>query len=157
MADLETSHATIDHTGISGVGAGAFTEVCSVYGAAVSQSNGAEAAVACASENYDGTAMHSTVTNNSRITIATTGKYHVDAQLDFASNGTGLRGIELRKNGSAMYAVFVTANGGGFDTYPSISFDVSLTAADYLECYAYQNSGGSLNATVSYFNVRRFA
>lgn len=51
------------------------------------------------SEAYDTNDIHSTVTNPSRLTVRTAGKYLVWATVVWEANGAGDRNIEIKKNG----------------------------------------------------------
>jgi len=93
--------------------------------------------------------MHSTVTNTSRITIASPGVYLFTGYCYWANNATGVRRIELRLNG----ATFI----GSQDVYPNSS-DAGITnvsslwkcaANDYVEMGVYQTSGGALSIVAS--------
>lgn len=101
--------------------------------------------VACDYEQFDNGGLHDTVTNNSRITIVTTGIYYVQAFAYWDSNNTNLRQIYIKKNGATfpftdvISAALVT----GADTQ-SVSAVMFLSATDYLELAVWQNSGGDL-------------
>lgn len=99
-------------------------------------------------EEWDSGGLHSTSSNPSRFTISTSGKYVVIAYVAFAFNGSGRRGTLFR------------VNGGGTDRNPTLlnptttgtanfgltnSTVMSFSAGDYLEVFAWQDSGGSLN------------
>ncbi|MGL4257028.1 MAG: hypothetical protein ACRCSL_11895, partial [Microbacterium sp.] len=71
--------------------------------------------------------------------------------LAFASNSTGYRSANIRKNaggvfgsGPSLYVSSEAAVNGGSTTLP-IAFDAQLTAGDYIEMFGYQTSGGALN------------
>lgn len=109
-------------------------------------------------EDIDTDGFHSTVSNTSRITIPTgkDGKYLVTPQVRFEGNATGRRILALYKNG-----VLVALN--QFEQNPNTgaitvgnSFLISLVATDYIELFAYQTSGGNLNANTegTYFGVQ---
>ena len=105
-----------------------------------------------ASEDFDTSAMHSTVTNTGRLTVPTGegGLYYVEASAVLTPGANGF-GLQVRKNGAASTAptlqnavanfTSVTAN---LATTASVTGIVRLAAADYLELYAIQNSGGAL-------------
>lgn len=99
--------------------------------------------LALAGESYDSGTLHDTVTNNSRITVPTTGKYVVTGQVGHGST-TGAAQARILKNGTAtaVNSRGMDANGGNV----SVSDIVSCTAGDYLELAAFQNSGGTVNA-----------
>ena len=100
------------------------------------------------SENFDTDTMHNNVTNNTRITIPSgkTGYYLLSGSISFGSNGAGNRIVRAYKNGADFrwLAAMDAAATGNF-TVVSFSQTISLTAADYLEIYAFQSSGGDLN------------
>lgn len=109
------------------------------------------AALSADSENYDNNAMHSTSVNTSRITIQTAGRYEVGTVLSFAANATGNRATAFRVNGVTDYTVDLR---GGFGTNTNTisgSRTLVLAAADYVEVFTWQNSGGALNITLAEF------
>jgi hypothetical protein len=73
------------------------------------------------------------------------GKYYVYCNVAFAVNSTGNRINYLYKNGSGIARLSSFAASAGSNTFASSGLVVSLAAADYLELYSYQSSGGSLN------------
>jgi hypothetical protein len=101
------------------------------------------------SESFDTSAFHSTSVNNSRITIPAgkAGKYLVNAIVGFGANGTGIRTVELHKNGSITSNLLQGAPGSASVTYFNGSIISNLAAADYLELSVFQSSGGALNVS----------
>lgn len=110
-------------------------------------SNATLTAVEYNAETYDTDSFHSTSTNTSRFTIPSGkgGYYALHVMLTYQENGTGIRDLRFYKNGSELQMLRLfgssTANAltGLFGTYVG-----NFAAGDYLECYAYQNSGGTL-------------
>lgn len=100
-------------------------------------------------EDFDTDSFHSTSSNNSRITIPAGlgGKYLVGGSVRFASNATGQRVVRIVKNGtSAPYlAVGEVVPNSTLSSRAQCQSVVELSAGDYIEIQAYQNSGGSLN------------
>lgn len=102
-------------------------------------------------ENYDTDSMHSTVTNNSRVTITTAGKYLISATFDWTAGLNGRRFLAVYRNGvqiRSLNAAPVPANGtpaGSGECGQSIVLARSLAAADYIEIKGYQSSGGALS------------
>lgn len=103
------------------------------------------------SEVADTDSMHSTSSNTSRLVVTTTGSYACNFAVTFASNATSWRYLHVRKNaagsssgGTSVYQGFVPGLAVSNNTIAA-SFDISLTAGDYLEVFASQNSGGNLN------------
>jgi hypothetical protein len=109
--------------------------------------------VAFDSEQWDRGDLHSTVTNNSRITINQTGKWAIGGNVVYAANNNGRRMMLLQIDGTTYSAAQGSApftSGGGVGTvtsnYPiSIADQIDLTSGQYVELVAYQTSGGSLN------------
>lgn len=109
------------------------------------------AAVTFGAEDVDSTGMHSTVTNTSRATAVYPGYYWGGNGVGYAANATGVRACEWWINGAII-------NGGGvilaaFATVtariPGRGIIFYLNVGDYVETYAFQNSGGNLNTAVT--------
>jgi hypothetical protein len=97
-------------------------------------------------ELYDTDSFHSTSTNTSRITIPSgkSGYYQTKGSLRFAPDGTGVRTLSFRVNGNnegLLSEYKGDANSTDIDT-GVITF--YLNAGDYIEVFAFQNSGGAL-------------
>lgn len=100
------------------------------------------------SERFDTDTLHDTVTNNTRLTCKTPGRYHVFANLAYAISAVGvIRAIHLQINGgnfiAAQYQPPIA--GGALTTILGLSTIYDLIVGDYIECVAYQDSGGALN------------
>ena len=97
------------------------------------------------SEDFDTDAFHSTSSNTTRLTIPTGlgGKYSIKCQMMWGLSGTGTRYIRLYKNGSAIKESGEVIPSASLYVAANFSTDLQLTAGDYLELYAYQNSGSS--------------
>ena len=92
-------------------------------------------------------AMHSTGSNTSRLVAPCTGLFDVKVQISFASNATGTRAIQIRKNsggsvvgGSFVAEALASATPGSTATSVEIDKDVQLSSGDYLEVFIYQSS-----------------
>jgi hypothetical protein len=114
---------------------------------------------------FDGTdildtdSFHNPASNNSRMTIPAGlgGKYLIQATIQFASNTTGGRELQIYKNGTTVLQ-YVTTDAEGSLTM-AISGTYSLVATDYVEIRAYQSSGGALDIWASnsgYTNATSF-
>ena len=111
--------------------------------------DGTFTALAFDTEDFDTDTMHDTVTNNSRLTATTAGKYLVGGTANFAASGTGRREVRIRKNGTDYIAAMHTDPGGGIDCPLSVSTEVELAVNDYVEFIAWQSSGVGLDVTAS--------
>jgi len=105
------------------------------------------------SEDYDTNSFHSTASNTNRLTVPYAGKYLVTGYLAFAANATGLRWalINHESSGTAYGTVAIQSTmniGSIFETGLNVAAIVNCAANDYFRLFAYQNSGGSLNAAV---------
>ncbi len=121
---------------------------CSVFKSAnQSINNNTFTAITFNSEDYDTDTFHDTSTNTSRITIPSGkgGKYLITGVIIFQDNATNDRTVYLYKNGVSDQELFAMKNAGGFNTSNGLSFVKVLTAGDYIEVFALQNSGGALN------------
>jgi hypothetical protein len=123
---------------------------CSLYkSVAQSIGNATATAVTFDSENFDVNGYHSTSTNTSRITIPSgkAGYYLISGSLGFGGNTTGIRISYLYKNGSLLNLPATIPAVVANDVRVSFNYTVNLAVSDYIELFAYQNSGGSLNVS----------
>jgi len=113
-------------------------------------------ALACNTEDFDNNAMHSTVTNNSRITIVTAGRYEFATTLRYAFHATGSRLARFQVNAGTVYEVmFVAASTATNDTtVVGGTKKLTLVAGDYVETIGFQTSGGNLNVEVLEFSAK---
>ena len=121
----------------------------SVYktGGTQSISTATATAITFNAESYDTDAFHDNSTNNTRLTVPTGkgGYYLVNGSISFVGNATGLRGAYLYKNGAVQnYVALIATSGAAANTMVTFSYAIKLVAADYVELYAYQSSGGNL-------------
>lgn len=113
-------------------------------------------------DDSDALGMHSTSSNTSRIVAPSAGLYIGTATVNFASNATGVRILTLRKNSGGVGTAgtqlgYIELSAASAIHYMQVQGLISMAANDYLELFAYQNSGGALNAQVTNFSVARFA
>jgi hypothetical protein len=97
-------------------------------------------------EAFDTDTMHDNVTNNSRLTATTAGKYLIIGLVEWQANVTGVRGFRITKNGTTIIAA---ANGlpnsAADDHQRHISTIIDMAATDYVTLSVLQKSGGALN------------
>jgi len=108
--------------------------------------NATYTAITFNSENFDTDAFHSTSSNTSRITIPAGkgGYYLISGNVSFNGNATGERIGALYKNGSLVADMVSTAASTAISKAFPLSFTINAAVADYLELFAWQNSGGTL-------------
>jgi hypothetical protein len=116
----------------------------SVYGVAQTIANNTWTAINFGYENFDTDSFHSTVTNNSRLTIPTglSGKYLIMWQQRWDPSGSGTRDANIYKNGTSITTQNMTASSTYASNAKTAIFE--LNAGDYVELYVYQGSGGNL-------------
>jgi hypothetical protein len=127
---------------------------CSVQ-AAVSQSvpTSTHTSLIAPTENFDTDAMHSTVTNTSRITFTTAGRYLVSATLVFGSNVTGIRILSFFVDATTRYEMVAVAANTGGNTTLSGSRAFSFTAGQFVEVQGFQSSGGNIDLALNDFTA----
>jgi len=95
-------------------------------------------------EIYDTDTIHDNVTNNSRLTCKTAGKYIIAGNIFFDPNATGRRQVGIRLNGTTYIAIIIqnaTLTGGhGL----SLSTIWSLNINEFVELVPWQDSGDTL-------------
>jgi hypothetical protein len=103
-------------------------------------------------EAFDTDTMHSNVTANSRITFTTAGTYQIIYNVFWANNSTGLRNHTIEKNGNTsqgngtpIIEPFAISPVAATHSGASISVIASFVAGDWIQAFAWQNSGGALN------------
>jgi len=74
-----------------------------------------------------------------------TGYYMLTGKIRWAANATGIRGIGIRINSASYVAQYVLPAFTFAQDMMCSSGMVYLTAGNYAQLYAYQNSGGNLN------------
>lgn len=120
------------------------------HSAAQSIASGAFTALAFDTERFDNDAIHDTVTNNSRLTCKSAGKYLVGGQVEFAVNGNGQRFLQIFKNGATSLGEQGVPNQSATHAARiGVVTLADLAVNDYVELKAFQDSGGNLNVTKS--------
>ena len=120
-------------------------------GTAQSIPNNTATAIVFDTEDLDNDGMHSLVTNPSRLTCVTPGRYLVSGNIPYDVNAaTGTREVRVVKNGAASAVaggrLMTAVSSATVGTTCALSaLEVSLDVGDYLELVALQVSGGSLN------------
>jgi len=109
-------------------------------------SNNTFTALTFNSETFDTNTFHDTSSNTSRITIPAGygGKYLILGIYVMQQNSTGVRLFRFNKNGSILCNT-TTVAATSYEISGSLSTIESLSAGDYIEFMAYQDSGTSLN------------
>src|SRR4029077_13644120 len=102
-------------------------------------------------ERWDTDNIHDNVTNNTRFTCRTAGKYLVTFSAAFAPNATGTRGFCFRVNNTTLQGVVLiqAVSVAGREHYGNANIVLDLVVGDFVECLVYQESGAALNTSIS--------
>lgn len=114
-------------------------------------SNATETAISFDGETWDTNTFHDNATNNTRITIPSgyTGKYQLSGEISLAAM-TGGAYVLIKKNGSVLsYPEVMDSSSATYDNNFTFYQLLSLTAADYVEMFLFQASGGAKNCQTS--------
>lgn len=106
--------------------------------------NNTATAVAWDAEDEDTHNGHSTSSNNTRYTCQVAGVYDLDAAIPWVADGTGIRQIDFRKNGTDTDTGIRQPAISSFTASYCASGKVRLAVGDYVEVIVTQNSGASL-------------
>jgi hypothetical protein len=93
--------------------------------------------------------------SGARFTALYDGSYEVACFVSFVFNSKGYREVAIYKNGAPTnYRTRSDpSERSNSDTIQNLSAIVDLAVGDYIEIYAYQNRGGSLNLNVNETNI----
>jgi len=103
------------------------------------------------SENFDSNSMHNPASANSRVKCNSDGLYLCAFKVQFAANTTGLRRAMIRENAAASSTggtnrgIWNSAGLSGEATTVGGSRLLRLVDTDYIELFAYQDSGITLD------------
>jgi len=136
IVDGSIDRALVNKTANQAIGAGAF----------VIMNWGAEA--------YDTNGFHDNAVNNSRLTVPSTGRYRVIANISFAAS-TGQSYVELFKNGARALGLPAKDTETAQNEFINCASGVvELTAGDYLEVSAFNtNAINVLAGDATWFSI----
>jgi hypothetical protein len=119
--------------------------VCVVYNNAnISVPDNSFTALTFNTEITDTDTMHDVAVNSGRITFTTAGLYAYGYSILF-DTGNGARAVRVYLNGSSIIWPYTRLQASsGYGGLSSAGIRV-FSAADYIECQAYQVTGGALN------------
>lgn len=101
-------------------------------------------------------AIHSTSSNNTRMTAPYKGRYYIGGSIEWAANATGVRRVLIKLNGSTVIAGLLTTGSAADTGFMTLSTFFELSKSDYVELYVRQDSGGNLNVNASGNNTPEF-
>lgn len=141
---LKDTDVTQYYTGSAWSTIGSVADIsCRVYAGTATTLSTTFASVAFNTENFDTDTMHDNVTNNSRITIKTAGKYQVGGQINIAANAS--LGLRLFVNGGSVIGRIFQGNSGVTEG-ANITTIYNFAVNDYIEL---QGAVGTGTATTS--------
>jgi len=113
---------------------------------------GTGAAVTMTAEDVDTSGMHSTTVNTSRCTAAYPGWYQYAGLTATVANATGRRGNWWTVNAVIASSSQITspATAASDCEIATRTKQLFQNVGDYVEMFAYQESGGNLNTTVAF-------
>lgn len=92
-----------------------------------------------------------------KFTIPITGQYTIESAIQFAANNTGVRGLNIYKNGAMTMIEEQQAVQSDAHRMSTCRKGIPLNKNDYIEMYAFQKSGGPLavnaGANLTYLTV----
>jgi hypothetical protein len=120
------------------------------HSAGQSCASGSLVALAFDTEDVDTEAIHDTATNSSRLTCVTAGLYHVHGQASWAASSGGQRTLLIRRGGTEYLAgdARMAVSVAGAATEQQADTQVRLTAGQYVELVAFQDSGAAQTVEV---------
>lgn len=128
LVKVKNSSGTV--TSVGGGGGFTFSGARAYHNTTQSINSGAERTVALNAERFDTDTYHDTSTNNSRLTVPTTAKYWVGANIGYGAANSGAGSYAaIKVNGSVYAVVQDMAN----RQYGNLAALLSLSASDYVE------------------------
>lgn len=112
-----------------------------------------DTAVTLPGENFDTDSMHSTVTNTSRLTATTAGKYLITAFVIFAATSTGPLRLQIRHQGVTVVGGFTNGAISSFNNFLTGTAFIQLAAGEHVEMFVRQDSGSALNVVEALFTA----
>ena len=128
---------------------------CSVYNSTAQTVATATASTLLAdTERYDNDSMHSTVSQTSRITATTAGRYLLFFTIECDPDADGSRRVDMRYNGVDDYICFnIPASSGVSTVVVSGTRSVVLAAGDYMEMRVQHTAGNDLDVQLQEFGL----
>jgi hypothetical protein len=109
--------------------------------------NNTSTALTFDTEDYDNDTIHSTISNTSRLTCRTAGKYYVVGAILWAANAVNQRTLQIRSNGSTIRGQTDDIPNASSTHAQQVAGIVDMIVGDYVELVAYQNSGSPVSST----------
>ena len=121
--------------------------ICRVYNSGnIAVNSTSDTTVTFDSESSDVFAMHSTITNTSRITPPWPGKWRVHGQIEWSSQttATGFRQVKLFQTGAQVNQTLLPAITNSVST-TQVDDILTIAAGDYIELVVRHNFGSAIN------------
>jgi hypothetical protein len=126
---------------------------CSVYNStSVSVADATGVELSADTEAFDNDSLHSTSSNQTRITFQTAGRYTMKATVDFAPDVDGSRRLDFIYNGSTVVKCMNIASGSAISNATITGVrDFVVVAGDYAEVRVTHTAGAALNVQLLEF------
>lgn len=110
--------------------------------------NAVETALTFNVENFDVGGLANLGADNDRLTIQTAGKYLIGAQIVWAANAVGFRGLYLYQDANRV-DTDEDAPPAGYSFRQRVITEMELAAGSVIKAQVYQDSGGDLDVASS--------
>ena len=144
LLHVKDSSGTVTSPYSSSGGTPVFNGARVFHNADQSLTAGVDTALAFNSERYDTNTYHDTSTNNSRLTVPTTGYYHMSGTVSFTASATAWSGLWIRLGGSTKIAQTRGHIEDGSNVMSlTVDTDYQITAggSGYVELMAFSSAG----------------
>jgi len=128
---------------VSGIGGTNTPNFAATVGANHNISNLTTTAVQFNTEVFDTNSSFDTSTYRFTVPSGSAGKYLISVSVRFQAFTSNRKEINLYKNGSNFYSFENAGTGGGLYDTVNGSIIMDLAVADYIQMFAYQDSGGT--------------
>jgi hypothetical protein len=90
--------------------------------------------------------QHSNTTNNTRLVCRSAGTYVIHAEVEWFAAAGGVRRLYIKSNGSTTIALSKGYSANSYESFQNqvTAFWTCTNPGEYVEMYAFQNSGGQL-------------
>lgn len=124
--------------------------IAMVYQANIQSFGSGFTAVAMDTTILDTDGQHSNSVNNSRVICQVAGWYSVSGAVGFSGSTIGARGAVLYKNGASLTQATGNINAASNVLHVATvgEFLIQMAVGDYVELYAFQNTGSALNSAI---------
>ena len=151
--DVLTWDAATRSWGPAAAAGAAFSGAQAVAGAATTVPTTTDTALALSTETYDTDSFHDNSTNNSRLTAPRDGYYFVTGEVAGADTSDYTIVGYIKRNGTVVGRAAQRIASGGGQLGVAVTTVVSMTSGQYVELFAWQNSGADRSVVAQRFTI----